>query len=92
MVRTINLSTKDGVLPPDPTWIAFERSDGNTSRLPTNTSADPDSEGNVNFMQPLSLDNPQAIKWRVTVGKGVAAMLNYADRGTYPRLVFGMLQ
>ncbi len=74
-----NLNTKDGVLPPDPLWITFEDTDGDSRRWPTNTTPVPDAEGHVNYMQPLAIDHPNAIKWRLICGASIAEMLNYPD-------------
>ena len=59
-------------LPANPTWIEFPRSDGDASILPKNTKQIIDSDGQVNFMRPVPLDEALAIGWRVSVGTQLA--------------------
>ena len=66
------------VLPPNPTFLDFPRSDGNSSKWPLNTTCHVDSEGHVNFMREVPLDEPLAIKWRIEVGAVLATRLNMA--------------
>lgn len=72
---------KEGVIPSNPKWVVIEASDGDSQRWPTNTTSNPDAEGNVNFMRPVSIDDGLAIKWRATIGQALAEMLNYDDLG-----------
>lgn len=60
------------ILPTNPTWLEFERSDGDPANWPTNTTREVDHEGHVNYMRVNTLDEPLAIKWRVEVGKALA--------------------
>lgn len=64
------------VLPPNPTFLDFPRSDGNTSNWPLNTTYQVDNEGHVNYMREVALDEPLSIKWRVDVGAALASRLN----------------
>ena len=63
------------VLPENPTWIEFSRSDGNASLLPKNTTRIVDEEGQVNYMRPVGLDESLAIMWRVSIGTALAAKM-----------------
>ncbi|KAH8116442.1 hypothetical protein DFH11DRAFT_1506352 [Phellopilus nigrolimitatus] len=74
-----NRAHKGSVLPNNPRWVTIEATDGDARRWPTNTSYNPDAEGYVNFMQPLSLDDPLSIKWRIIIGQRLAEMLQYPD-------------
>jgi hypothetical protein len=62
-------------LPANPAWVEFERSDGNESLWPSNTTRIVDGEGHVNFMLPLDINEPMCIKWRTEVGAAVAVAL-----------------
>lgn len=62
-------------LPENPEWLEFTRSDGSTSNLPKNTKQIVDSDGQVNFMRPVPLDEGLAIGWRVAVGAQLAIRL-----------------
>ena len=70
MRRSLNQRTH--AIPANAAWIEFERSDGNPKQWPKNTSQEVDSEGHVNFMRPVGLDESVAVLWRKTVGKFVA--------------------
>ena len=59
-------------LPENPSWIEFPRSDGDSAILPRNTTEVVDSEGQVNFMRPVGLDESLSIMWRVAVGSQLA--------------------
>lgn len=83
-----NINTKDGVLPPDPSWIVINESDGDSRRWPTNTTEVVDAEGQVNFMQPLPVDHPAAIKWRISCGAAIADLLKYPDARESVTLLF----
>lgn len=63
------------MLPENPTFIEFIRSDGDERLWPTNTTYVVDHEGHVNFMQPLDLDSSVVIQWRVSVGNALAIEL-----------------
>ncbi|KAJ7504318.1 hypothetical protein B0H11DRAFT_511367 [Mycena galericulata] len=63
-------------LPPNPTFLDFPRSDGDRSLWPQNTTREIDEEGCVNYMQPVGLDEPISIKWRVGVGDAICFTLN----------------
>ncbi|KAG5723675.1 hypothetical protein E4T56_gene20246 [Termitomyces sp. T112] len=67
------ISEKAIEMPKNPHFLDFERSDGNSSRWPTNTTRVVDSSGEVNYMQPLTLEHPQTIKWRLGVAQAIAA-------------------
>ncbi|KAJ7247607.1 hypothetical protein B0H12DRAFT_736890 [Mycena haematopus] len=67
-------STKH-TLPDNPTFIDFPRSDGDSTLFPTNTTRIVDDEGCVNFMQPVGLDEPLSVKWRVGVGDAISVAL-----------------
>ncbi|KAJ7890458.1 hypothetical protein B0H14DRAFT_2497092 [Mycena olivaceomarginata] len=62
-------------LPDDPSYLDFPRTDGDPELWPTNTERKVDSEGCVNFMQEVALDEPLSIKWRVGVGDAVSVAL-----------------
>ncbi|KAJ7170508.1 hypothetical protein C8R43DRAFT_982000 [Mycena crocata] len=62
-------------LPDNPAFIDFTRSDGDSTLWPQNTTRVIDEEGCVNFMQPLGLDEPLSVKWRVGVGDAISVAL-----------------
>ncbi|KAG6335839.1 hypothetical protein ID866_3253 [Astraeus odoratus] len=62
-------------LPPNPTYIDFPISDGDKKQWPTNTVRVVDSEGHVNYMRPVPLDESLVIKWRCEVGASLAVQL-----------------
>jgi hypothetical protein len=62
-------------LPSNPAFIEFTRSDGDSALWPTNTTREIDEEGCVNFMQPVGLDEPLSVKWRVGVGDALSVAL-----------------
>ncbi|KAI6164586.1 hypothetical protein EDD17DRAFT_1561350 [Pisolithus thermaeus] len=64
------------ILPANPTYIDFSISDGDPSQWPTNTTRVVDSEGHVNYMRPVPLDESLCIKWRCEVGASLAVRLN----------------
>ncbi|KAJ7642710.1 hypothetical protein DFH06DRAFT_1052007 [Mycena polygramma] len=66
-----SLSTKY-TLPNNPAFIDFPRSDGDSTLWPSNTTRVVDSEGCVNFMQPVGLDEPISIKWRMGAGDAIS--------------------
>ena len=63
------------VLPPNPTYIDFPVSDGDENQWPTNTTRVVDSEGHVNYMRPVPIDESLSIKWRCEVGASLALQL-----------------
>ncbi len=63
-------------IPDNPHWIEFPRTDGSTAHLPKNTTKIVDSEGQVNYMRPVAMDESLAIMWRVAVGTAMAARMN----------------
>jgi hypothetical protein len=61
---------------PDTVFLDFPRTDGDDSRWPTNTTRIVDADGQVNFMEPLDVDESgQARKWRSAIGKAIATKL-----------------
>jgi hypothetical protein len=62
-------------LPSNPSFLEFEKSDGDSALWPHNTTKVVDAEGCVNFMQHVALDEPMSIKWRVGVGAAVSSIL-----------------
>ncbi|KAF7370540.1 Actin-related protein 8 [Mycena sanguinolenta] len=70
-------------LPDNPSYIKFTRSDGDSSLWPTNTKRVVDSEGCVNFMQPVGLDEPLSIKWRVGVGDAISVAKQLPNGRSY---------
>ncbi|KAJ7782034.1 hypothetical protein DFH07DRAFT_728887 [Mycena maculata] len=77
-------STKHA-LPANPSWVDFPRSDGDPRLWPTNTTREVDEEGCVNYMQPVDLDEPLSIKWRMGVGDAisVALQLDASNKQSY---------
>ncbi|KAI6041303.1 hypothetical protein EDC04DRAFT_2670256 [Pisolithus marmoratus] len=71
------------VLPANPTYIDFPISDGDVDQWPTNTTRIVDSEGHVNYMRPVPLDESLCIKWRCEVGASLAVRLNKPVGPTY---------
>ncbi|KAL4065830.1 hypothetical protein V8B97DRAFT_1880890 [Scleroderma yunnanense] len=63
------------ILPPNPTYIDFHVSDGDPVQWPENTTRLVDSEGHVNYMRPVPLDESLCIKWRCEVGASLAVQL-----------------
>ena len=63
------------VIPDNPHWIEFPRSDGSTSHLPKNTTKIVDSEGQVNYMRPVGMEESLSNLWRVAVGSAMATRL-----------------
>jgi hypothetical protein len=63
------------VLPSNPTYIDFPLSDGDESQWPTNTARVVDSEGHVNYMRPVPIDESLSVKWRCEVGASLALQL-----------------
>lgn len=55
------VSEKQFAIPPNAHFLDFERSDGDSSRWPSDTTQVIDSEGQVNFMKPIGLDETDAL-------------------------------
>ncbi|KAJ6518874.1 hypothetical protein C8R45DRAFT_8229 [Mycena sanguinolenta] len=70
-------------LPDNPTFIEFPRSDGDSSLFPTNTTRIVDGEGCVNYMQPVGLDEPLSVKWRVGVGDAISVAKQLPNGKSY---------
>ncbi|KZT71979.1 hypothetical protein DAEQUDRAFT_763465 [Daedalea quercina L-15889] len=71
------------VMPDNPEWITFPRSDGDPKCLPKNTERIVDSKGEVNYMRVVLLDESAAINWRVSIGSQLATMLNLPEGPNY---------
>jgi len=57
-------------------FLDFPRSDGDSSVRPTNIIYSVDTEGQVNFHEPLDVEGSgHAKKWRAAIGKAVATKL-----------------
>lgn len=69
-------TTNKYVLPDNPKWIEFGKSDGDQSKWPTNNTKVVDSEGHVNYMRIDELDGNVSLKWRIEVAKRVAVLMN----------------
>ena len=67
-------AAKRHVLPDNPVWVDIPRSDGG-AQLPTNTERIVDSDGQVNYMRPVSIDEALSIMWRNQIGPRIAAVL-----------------
>lgn len=80
-------------LPQNPIWIEFERTDGDQTQWPPNTTRIVDREGHVNYMRVASIDEPLSLKWRVEVGKALASLLNKPGRlqGSHLSQTVGLL-
>lgn len=59
-------------LPPSPEWVQILASDGDRNTWPVNTTRVVDTEGHVNFMDPVDYDHPICRKWQVEVGRAIA--------------------
>jgi len=62
-------------LPPNPSYIDFPRSDGDSSTWPTNTTRVVDADNAVNYYEHVDLDDTPNKKWRVSVGDAVSLKL-----------------
>ena len=69
------VSEKPFVIPSNAHFLDFERSDGDSSRWPSDITQIIDGEGQVNFMKPVGLDETPAVKWRLGVAQGLAIAL-----------------
>ena len=74
---------KNYALPDNPVFVDFPSSDGNPSLWPKTTTKVVDSDGHVNFMDPVPLDHSISIKWRVQVGDAVGLSLNWDSESSY---------
>ncbi|RPD64199.1 hypothetical protein L226DRAFT_611784 [Lentinus tigrinus ALCF2SS1-7] len=70
-------------IPDNPHWIEFPRSDGSPSHLPKNTTKVIDSEGQVNYMRPVEMEESLSILWRVSVGAAMATRMNMPKGPSY---------
>ncbi|KAI9451685.1 hypothetical protein BJY52DRAFT_1125022 [Lactarius psammicola] len=70
-------------LPPNPVYLDFGKSDGDTKQLPTNTREVVDADGQVNYMKPLELDDSSNIHWRSQVAMKVAERLGRPSGKNY---------
>ncbi|KAL0575194.1 hypothetical protein V5O48_006788 [Marasmius crinis-equi] len=80
MGRNLNLKHE---LPANPTFKAFERSDGTPSQWPKNTERVVDGDGHVNYMEYLDLNHPVSINWRTGVAKAVAKACDWPAGHAY---------
>ncbi|TDL23632.1 hypothetical protein BD410DRAFT_820615 [Rickenella mellea] len=71
------------VIPPNPHWITFDRTDANSGKWPKNTEPNPDSGGHVNFMRPYAHDESGSVYWRCQIGAELAKKLNYPPGPSY---------
>lgn len=67
--------TNKKTLPPDPTWVEIPRTDADSKNWPANTEKVVDSDGHVNFMRPVPIDESLSIGWRCQLGPRVAAVI-----------------
>ncbi|KAL1733922.1 hypothetical protein EV714DRAFT_203362 [Schizophyllum commune] len=82
-------SAKFTTLPPNPVYLDFKSSDGDSHRWPSQTHQHRtvDHLNQINWYRYIGPDEPEAIRWRVEVGTGAAAVLqlppgqNYVLRG-----------
>ena len=72
--------------PANPTYIDFPRGDGQPITWPTNTTRIVDSEGQVNFFDPLPLSHNQSIRWRALVASAIANDLQMAGAFLFCKL------
>jgi hypothetical protein len=72
------VSDKPYSLPPNPSWVTFERTDGDESLWPpaSKTRPETDSDGHVNYMRPLEDDDAANLRWRHGIGMAVARQLD----------------
>ncbi|KAH9072082.1 hypothetical protein EDB83DRAFT_2220334 [Lactarius deliciosus] len=70
-------------LPPDPVYLDFGKSDGDTKQLPTNTKEVVGADGQVNYMKPLELDDSSNIHWRSQVAMKIAERLGRPSGKNY---------
>ncbi|RDB20827.1 hypothetical protein Hypma_012012 [Hypsizygus marmoreus] len=77
------ISEKQISIPENAHFLDFERSDGDPKSWPTNTTRIVDEEGHVNFMQPLTINDPASVRWRIGVAQGIAAALKLPEGPEY---------
>ncbi|KAI1793512.1 hypothetical protein LXA43DRAFT_1001067 [Ganoderma leucocontextum] len=70
-------------LPDNPSWLEFPRSDGDPAQLPKNTTKVVDSEGQVNYMRPVGMEESLANLWRVTIGNQLAIRMQLPQGPKY---------
>ncbi|KAH9169930.1 hypothetical protein EDB89DRAFT_2193152 [Lactarius sanguifluus] len=70
-------------LPPDPVYLDFGKSDGDTKQLPNNTKEVVGADGQVNYMKPLELDDSSNIHWRSQVAMKIAERLGRPSGKNY---------
>lgn len=62
-------------LPSNPEYLDFGKTDGDAKQLPTNTREVVDTDGQVNYMKPLGMDDSSNIHWRCQIAMKVAERL-----------------
>ncbi|KAN0130944.1 hypothetical protein V8E53_011322 [Lactarius tabidus] len=70
-------------LPPNPVYLEFGKSDGDTKQLPTNNREVVDTDGQVNYMKFLALDDSSNIHWRCQVAMKVAERIGKPSGSNY---------
>lgn len=70
-------------IPSNANVLHFQRTDGDSSLWPTNTTRIVDHEGQVNYMQHLDLDTPTALKWRLNVARAIAIDKGMSENEEY---------
>jgi len=73
--RTINSTVEPP--PADARWIEFPNTDGSHHKWPEFTG-ERDTDGNINFLRPVHIDEKSAVDWRKKVGKYLAEVCNYS--------------
>ncbi|KAF8906276.1 hypothetical protein CPB84DRAFT_1675815 [Gymnopilus junonius] len=71
------------VLPPNPEYIDFPKTDGTQTTWPPNTTRVVDHEGCVNYYDPLANHHGQHIRWRVLVAEALALEYKYPKGPNY---------
>ena len=59
-------------LPANPVYLDFGKTDGDAKQLPTNTREVVDTDGQVNYMKPLGLEDSSNIHWRYQIAMKIA--------------------
>ncbi|KAF5383714.1 hypothetical protein D9615_003660 [Tricholomella constricta] len=70
-------------MPSNPHFLDFERSDGDPSSWPKNTTRIVDDAGEINWMKPMDIDQPHSLRWRLGAAKGIAIASNLPLGPTY---------
>ncbi|KAL1747817.1 hypothetical protein HDZ31DRAFT_80118 [Schizophyllum fasciatum] len=72
-------------LPANPTFLDFQSTDGDSRRGPPadKTVRTVNDKGHVDYYRYVPVDSPEAIRWRVDVGAGVAKVLNLPTGPNY---------